>query len=468
MILFYFLVSVMPFSDPPLLYHLTGDWTFRLIGALCALYALLYLGQRRVLPGYFATSQARFFVLFYLIAVVSFLTKSLRPITESAVVTCTSYLILVFITLSVVDSLPRLRWVLNSASAAIAFGSMFVILEWIRFRNLYADFRPGYSVGDSNYFASAAVLILPFVFLRVLSGEARWEKWFYSGTLLVTAVALTLCASRGGFLGFITAFLVLILRSRHRVRNLVMIGLLVLVPTLTLSNSPIRRFLHPTISEESSNAARTAAWKAGMRMVRNHPVVGVGLGNFKELMPRYADPGVTHENIAHNSYIEVAAEMGIPQCLIFLAILFFSYRSFEQVRRRTKHSGPKLVYDAALGLEAGLIGHAVGAVTFSAEYQKLFWLVLCLSMCLPALVRGMTAADEKVALRAPRLRSRRTSAIDMVVPASPETSRDPVGTGPSGRGSRHSSPTVGQLPMPGDGRARLKPRAASSRETFKV
>jgi len=137
--------------------------------------------------------------------------------------------------------------------------------------------------------------------------------------------------------------------------------------------------------------------------------------------------------------------MGIPQSLIFLAILFFSYRSFEQVRRRTKHSGPKLVYDAALGLGAGLIGHAVGALTFSAEYQKLFWLVLCLSMCLPALVRGMAAADEKAAVRVASVRSWRTPAISSWNAGSPS-----------------------QPPIPDDGGVRLKPRAASSREKFKM
>ncbi len=145
-------------------------------------------------------------------------------------------------------------------------------------------------------------------------------------------------------------------------------------------------------------------------MVKAHPLVGVGLGNFKELMPRYTDPGARVDNIGHNSYLEVAAETGIPQLLIFVGILFSSYRSFEQVRRRMEHSGPKLIYEMALGLEAGLVGHAVGALTLSAEYQKLLWLVLCLSMCLPALVRDIAPADEGPAVRAPGLPSWRTPA----------------------------------------------------------
>jgi hypothetical protein len=108
---------------------------------------------------------------------------------------------------------------------------------------------------------------------------------------------------------------------------------------------------------------------------------------------------VRTDTIGHDAYLEVAAEMGIPQLVIFLGIVLFSYRSLEQTRRKVQPSGPKLLYDAALGLEAGLVGYAVGALTISAEYQKLFWLVLCLSMCLPALARNMVPAAEEVPLR---------------------------------------------------------------------
>jgi O-antigen ligase len=398
MILFYFLVTTMPFLEPPVLHRLAGDATFRLVGALCGLYAGLQLSQRKVFPRYFATWQSRFMVLFYLIATASFLAKG---ITHNYWVTCTSYMVLFFVTLTVVDSLQRLRWVLNSAVAAIAWGSAWVLLEWIRYRHVLGVFRPGYSLGDPNYFASAAVLILPFVFLRMLSREqVRWEKWFYGGTLLVAAVALTLCASRGGFLGLMGGFLVAIWRSRHRARNLVIVGLLGLVPALALPNSPLLRLWRPSYSEETSNAYRVAAWQAGIQMVRAHPLVGVGLGNFKIVMPDYTEPGVMHQSIAHNSYVEVAAEMGIPQLMVFLAVLFSSLRSFSQVRRKVQQPGPRLLYDAAVGLQAGLLGHALAAIAFSAEYQKLFWLVLCLSMCLPALVRDMRLAEEKPSIRA--------------------------------------------------------------------
>ena len=120
-------------------------------------------------------------------------------------------------------------------------------------------------------------------------------------------------------------------------------------------------------------------------MVKAHPWVGIGLGNFKPLMTRYADPEDKIDTIAHNTYIEVAAELGLPALIVFLAIFVAAYEALGQVRRRAP--GPNLLHQAAFGMQAGLVGYAVSMFFLSAEYQKLLWLVIFLSMCLPPLAR---------------------------------------------------------------------------------
>ncbi len=84
-------------------------------------------------------------------------------------------------------------------------------------------------------------------------------------------------------------------------------------------------------------------------------------------MIQYADPGVGFSSIAHNSYLEVAAETGLPNFLIFLAMLFFTYRSLNRVRRRASDSGPPLVYLAATGIQAGFFGFSLGAFFLSSS-----------------------------------------------------------------------------------------------------
>ena len=399
MIFYYLLVVLMPFTNPPYISRVvSGEIAFKLLGAICALYACAYLLLQGRLPRYFRARQARWFLLLYVIACLSYLFLGLaQNILLSPFMVYSSFLLLLFVTLSIVDSLARLKWVLFSANAALALGSVRVIMEWLQFRSVYAGYRAGMSVGDSNYFATSAVLCLPFAFLMVLNAEEQWEKLFFAGCLGISLLGVTVCASRGGFLGLTAASLFLVARSANRIRNWILISVVVLPLALFLPISPLQRLLHPSRSDNEAKQARLDAWQAGMEMIRTHPWIGVGLGNFKPLMPRFADPHSRIDTIAHNTYLEVAAELGLPTLLVFLAIPFFSYRSLERVIKRKRRPGREFPYYAALGLQAGLVGYLVGAFFLSAEYQKLFWLVIMLSMCLPYL-RPVVAAGHFEAL----------------------------------------------------------------------
>ncbi len=73
---------------------------------------------------------------------------------------------------------------------------------------------------------------------------------------------------------------------------------------------------------ETSNAARLLIWKASLVSIAHHPLLGVGIGNFPVVLGqdiRLARAGST----AHNVYLHVAAEMGIPALLVFLALLVY-------------------------------------------------------------------------------------------------------------------------------------------------
>jgi O-antigen ligase len=393
MIVFYFLVVLMPFLNPPFLSRvISAEVAFKVVGALCFFYAVGHLVVRGGLPRYFRTRQAQWFLLLYLIAAFSYFTRGVKGnILLSPFTIYSSLVILFFVTLSIVDSLPRLGWVLFSASGALALGSLRVIREWLEFRTMYADYRAGMSVGDPNYFATSAILCLPFMLLAVLHCDKRWKKLVYAGCLAVSSLGVTVCASRGGFLGLGAAFLFLVARSPHRTRNLILVSSVVLPLALFLPVSPLQRLLRPSRSDEEAELARIVAWTAGARMIESHPLVGVGLGNFKPLMPKYADRGTRIDSIAHNTYIEVAAELGLPTLGVFLGIPVFSYRSLETAQKRARRAGNEFPYYAALGLQAGLVGYMVGAFFLSAEYQKLFWLVIMLSMCLPYLRFRRTA-----------------------------------------------------------------------------
>lgn len=385
MILFYWLISIMPLTQHPLWGRFVGELTlFKYVGAACFLYAIVYLGARRTFPSFFHTWQGRCFVILYVMAAVSFFTKSLPMDWKlGPLMSYTSFLLLFVITLSVVDSLERLRWVLLVSIGSVAFASLYVLREWQKYHDLFRGFRPGWVVGDANYFSVSALLCLPLGFYFLLERRPRWEKLFCLSCTLVTLMAVTLAASRGGFLGLVAALLFIVWRSRQRVRNLVLASALLVPLSLMAPSSPMDRFLNPQRWDREATEARVALWNAGLRMVREHPLAGTGLGNFKPLVGRYLEPGQQFENVAHNTYIEIAAEMGLPALLVFLGILVASFWTLERVRVRTQRYGPMSLHQAALGLQGGLVAFAVAIFFISAQYQKLFWLMVFLSMCTP-------------------------------------------------------------------------------------
>lgn len=388
MIFFYLLVSIMPLTRHPIWGRVVGDLTMtKYVGVASFLYAVFYLFSRRSLPAFFRSAQARWFTVLYFLAAISYVTKGTTEDWQfSPFVSYTLFFVFFLVTLSVVDSLRRLRLVLLVAVGSVGFASLYVLREWQKFHSFYDHFRPGWVVGDPNYFTVSALLCLPLAFFLAMEKRPRWERLFCLGCLSLTLLAVTLAASRGGLLGLVTAFLFVVWHSQRRIRNLAVIAALVIPLGLFAPASPIERFLNPSRGDQEATDTRIALYKAGLRMTWENPVQGVGLGNFKRMTGQYSEVGEDPSRIAHNSYIEVAAEMGIPGLLALLAVLMASFRTLRQVRRQTARSGPALLHLAALGIQAGLLGCAVSIFFVSGQYQKLLWLMIFISMCLPPLL----------------------------------------------------------------------------------
>jgi O-antigen ligase len=393
MIVFYFLVTQFPLDQDPTWGKFVGVATLiKYLGLLCVLYAILHIVIRRSQPPYLTTMQARLFLVYLLLTSASYWFMgpefSLR---SSPFLSLLSIGFLFFVVLSIVDTVPRLRWTLLAAVASMGWASLIVGREWMR----DPMWRPGSIAGDANYFALDACFILPIAFLFVWRSRVPWERIFAFGCLVATIASTTLGASRGGFIAIGAAFLWLVWHSPRRLLNAIAIIILVVPPILLLPSSPVRRLIHPTYSDVNGEVNRRIAWKAGLRMVARHPLMGIGLGEFKPQMDNYAEPGVSFSSVAHNTYLEVAAETGLPNFLVFVAILLFTYRSLGRVRRRASDSGPPLLYLAATGMQAGFAGYLVGAFFLSSEYLKLFWLWIFLSMVLPSFLPVRVGEQQK-------------------------------------------------------------------------
>ncbi len=172
--------------------------------------------------------------------------------------------------------------------------------------------------------------------------------------LVLMLAAMLMTWSRGGWLGFIAAFIVMnVVRSRRAAAlfalALILLSFVFVMGGLQLLPEAItQRFLDflpflggvdvHTVEVTPANFAvieRLAHWQAGWDMFSEHPWLGVGIGNYEPVYPAYALPRWNEPlGHAHNYYLNIAAEaglVGLSAYLILWAAVF--WQAWRAVRR---------------------------------------------------------------------------------------------------------------------------------------
>jgi len=181
---------------------------------------------------------------------------------------------------------------------------------------------------DPHMFSFYLGLLAPLALGLALSSKKQKILPFLFFTIILAADLLTF--SRGGYVGlfaglvFAGTFFWKKIRSRYRG---IMMAAGVLILAVMLIPSPVsQRFLSSFNLKEGSNQGRLAMWAKASDVTIGHPLIGVGIGNYPlEVVPTasYRDP-----IYAHNTYLDIAAETGILNALIWIGILAVATAGF--------------------------------------------------------------------------------------------------------------------------------------------
>ena len=181
----------------------------------------------------------------------------------------------------------------------------------------------------SNSFAGFLALVIPgfvgHVLDRLRAGERGRLFPGASALWLVAALAcLLLTYSKGGWAAFAVgsgAFVLMMGRNvlrRHArpIAGAVAAGAAVFGLLLVLRVVPVQIFRDAIPSLD----VREGYWRGALAMARDYPLGGVGLGTFGVHFPRYR-PLLAHPaQEAHNDYLQVLAELGVPGLVAFLLL----------------------------------------------------------------------------------------------------------------------------------------------------
>jgi O-antigen ligase len=232
---------------------------------------------------------------------------------------------------------------------------------------------------SARYFAVAFVLL---VYLTNAS-EGIWKLAAMGGAALVLGgEASTL--SRSGLLLTVLAIGILMwdrFRSGRRRQVLAIIGALALgvflIPKsyLAVQVPSFTTLVNPTTANDSTAYIRIQLWKAGYEMWLDHPIDGVGIGQYDYQLINYAPYGLPEKDYdkgAHNLYVALLAETGLVGLAFFLWLALAAYSAV----RRARFSYDRESREIARTWQIAIIVLLLGALTKHDQYDKLLWLTL--------------------------------------------------------------------------------------------
>jgi O-antigen ligase len=101
----------------------------------------------------------------------------------------------------------------------------------------------------------------------------------------------------------------------------------------------------------------------GLDLSLRHPIVGLGMGNFHIYS--------IHEKVAHNSYVETAAELGMIGLLAYLIIILAPLRGLAKIEIERVRRGDRADLEAkylSIGLQTVLIAYLINSFFLSIQY----------------------------------------------------------------------------------------------------
>ncbi len=229
---------------------------------------------------------------------------------------------------------------------------------------------------------------------------AIWRRWRIAAGLLsgIMALGVLFSFARGAWIGVFAALAVVAYLTRKRALVMSLIGvvaaaLVALIP-LTLFNVERITSIFNFGSESNTGVARGVIWSAALRIIRDHPILGIGQDQFLYQDKSYGVPQARLFTTSHphNWILDFWLRLGLPGLLWMVGALTYFFRQCFQLWKR--HAGTALGA-LALGLLASMVDFAVHGLLdmayFTMDLALTFWLTMGLMVLLK---RGVSGARD--------------------------------------------------------------------------
>ncbi|HEX8336247.1 MAG TPA: O-antigen ligase family protein, partial [Pyrinomonadaceae bacterium] len=291
--------------------------------------------------------------------------------------------ILIFVVaVNVINTERRLRGLLLLVLAASVLLSFSAFSDYRAGRLELAGTRVKGMLGglfdNPNDLALHLVTMVPLAVGLAFARRGLLRKVVYSlcAALFVAGVVVTF--SRGGFLGLAVSSGVMAWKLGRRNRFVVMtLAALVLCVFIVAAPGGYGQRVTSMFGGDatgSADARRDILWRSTLVALR-YPLTGVGIGNFYHKGQR--------DQVSHNAYTQVAAEMGFAALAFYLLFMVTPVRRLREVERETLGAKDRAAfYYLAVGMQASIVGYMVCSFFASVAHLWYVYYLVAYAVCL--------------------------------------------------------------------------------------
>jgi len=234
--------------------------------------------------------------------------------------------------------------------------------------------RPQGTLSHWMTYSGTLMLVICSATARLLYGSSGrlWAAFIMPALL----VALSLTLTRGAWVGVAVAVALLFLGKDFRLLALipiVVVGAILLAPR-TLTDRVYSIFDRNDLTSRD----RVAMLQAGVKMVRDYPLMGVGPDQIERVYPEYRVPDAvkpTNPHL-HNVPMQIAAERGLLALAAWVTFVIVTIRSLFKLLRTSRH---KALTAAALGAMAAMLAAGLTEYNFGdSEFLMLLLVIITL------------------------------------------------------------------------------------------
>jgi len=290
----------------------------------------------------------------------------------------------------------------------------------------------------------------------------RLVRFGAMASLVVLPILILMTQSRGALLALALFGLLSLRGSRRKLRNIGLLAALCAAVIMIAPNDVWTRasgLLQVESAEdlekadpEQSAKSRYEILKVAVRITRDHPIWGVGLDRYAVTHADYTSlepitATARGKADTHNTYLNVAAETGLPGLGLFLGMIAFVLLRAERTRRRLASRRPRDA-TALWMMELGLVAYLAAGLfgSFGRLTHLYMYMVLILAMAETALLAASAAV--------PRARRQNLARLRRKVPFTGRRAHGGAAFDPAGaRSGRTGDPPLGREIGPGRGAA---------------